>query len=430
MATFQYKAVDVKGKTITGKIDEQSKQGAINSLKKQNLTPISVVETKNATTTKPRKKTSGQEGEGFFDKLSNINLSELGEIDVIPQKIKPKDYAVFCRQAYTMLHAGMSIIATLQILSVQVENKRLRKTVGRVVIDLQKGYPFSTCLRMYPKVFPSLFINMIEAGELTGNLDGVLNSLAKQYERDHEINSQVAKATLYPKVVGVIAVGVVMALLIFVVPTFVEMFESSGTPLPQMTKNLIAMSVFAQEQYLSIIVFFVIFLLIISEIKKHDNSKYYYDLVLFKTPIIGKAIVKIATARFSRTAATLLESGIPIIAAIKSSAQVSGNMVVIRGIDSISDEIRAGKSLSTMLGTLNYFPPMMVSMVSIGEESGDIVGLLDKTADYYEQEMKEGIDTLTGLVEPAMIVFLAVVVGYVVMAILLPILDMSRTVQV
>ncbi len=430
MATFQYKAVDAKGKTVTGKMDDQSKQGVINNLKKINLTPISVTETKGSANNTTRPKANNNKEQGFFEKLNNMNLSDLGEIDVIPQKITPKDYAVFCRQAYTMLHAGMSIIATLQILAVQVENKRLRKTVGFVVTDLQKGYPLSTCLRMHPKVFPPLFINMIESGELTGNLDGVLNSLSKQYDRDHEINSQVQKATVYPKVVGVVAIGVVMALLIFVVPTFVTMFNDSGTPLPLITVNLIAMSDFVQAKWAFIIVVFVILYFAMEEVKKHDKSKYYYDLIIFKLPVIGKATVKISTARFARTASTLLESGIPIIAAIKSAAQVSGNMVVIRGIDSIADEIRAGKPLNMMLASLNYFPPMMVSMVSIGEESGDIVGLLDKTADYYEDEMKEAIDTLTGLIEPVMIVFLAVVVGYVVMAILLPVLDSANAVKV
>ncbi len=435
MAIYEYRAVDPLGKTVSGTVNEKTKHDAFASLKKQGLVPISVKETKKkAVQTKKDKKpiVSTQSGVStdFADRFRNIDFKELGSMDIMPEKVTSKDYAVFCRQAYTMLNAGMSIIASLQVLSMQIENKTLRTAVGKVVLDLQKGYPFSTCLRMYPKVFPTLFVNMIEAGELTGNIDGVLDSLAKQYERDHEINSQVKKATLYPKAVGLVAVIVVMLLLIFVVPTFVEMFEDSGTPLPQVTQNLIAMSEFVQAYWYVIFMIIAGFFITIDQIKKHETSKFYYDTFINKIPVIGKAVVKITTARFARTSATLLQSGIPIIAAIKSAAQVSGNSLVIRGVDDVSDEIRAGQSLSLMLNKLEYFPPMMISMVSIGEESGDIVGLLDKTADYYEQEMKEAIDTLTGLIEPAMIVFLSVVVGYVVIAILLPVLDMSKTVQI
>ncbi len=433
MATYEYRAVDQLGKTVSGDISEKTKQEAFNSLKKQGFTPISVKETKRKAvkpaTKKPAVSTQSGVSSDFAERFRNIDFKEIGNMDVMPEKITPKDYAVFCRQAYTMLNAGMSIIASLQVLSMQIENKRLRTSVGKVVLDLQKGYPFSTCLRMYPKEFPTLFINMIEAGELTGNLDGVLESLANQYERESEINSQVKKATLYPKAVGLVAVVVVIALLIFVVPTFVEMFESSGTPLPQITVNLIAMSGFVQVYWYVIFIIIAIFFIGIGQIKKYETSKYYYDTFIYHLPVIGKAVVKITTARFARTSATLLQSGIPIIAAIKSAAQVSDNALVIKGIDEVSDEIRAGQSLSLMLNKLEYFPPMMISMVSIGEESGDIVGLLDKTADYYEQEMKEAIDTLTGLIEPVMIVFLSLVVGYVVIAILLPVLDMSKTVQ-
>ncbi len=432
MATFEYKAVDPMGKTVTGTLIESSKQDVLTNLKRQKYTPISVKETRakvKKADKKPIVSTQSGVSTSFIDRFNNIDFNELGNMDVLPEKITAKDYSVFCRQAFTMLNAGMSIIATLQVLSMQIENKRLRETVGKVVIELQKGYPFSTCLRMYPKVFPTLFINMIEAGELTGNIDGVLESLANQYERENEINAQVKKATVYPKAVAFVAIVVVTALLIFVVPTFVEMFEGSGTPLPPITVNLIAMSEFVQLNWFWLFTAFILFFVAIDQIKKYKTSKYYYDVFINKIPVIGGAVVKITTARFSRTTATLLQSGIPIIAAIKSGAQVCDNALVIKGIDDISDDIRAGQSLSLMLNKLEYFPPMMISMVSIGEESGDIVGLLDKTADYYEKEMSEAIETLTGLIEPIMIVFLAVVVGYVAIAILLPVFDMAQTVQ-
>ncbi len=430
MPTFQYKAVDRSGKIVTGFNDAENKQELFKSLKKGGLTPINAEESKKIE--KAPKKDNKKQNVGvedtFFSKLFSGDFTDIGQVDIVPEKITSKDLSVFCRQGYTMLNAGMNIISTLQVLSVQIENKRLRTATGKVLIELQKGYPLSTCIRLYPKVFPTLFVNMVEAGELTGNLDGVLNSLAKYYENDHQTQARIKKATIYPKAVAVIAIIVVTLLLMFVVPTFTEMFESSDTPLPPMTVNLIAMSDFVARFWYLIFAFMFAVMFAISQIKHYDKSKYYYDFVLNKLPIFGPSIVKITTARFSRTTATLLNSGIPIISALKSSAQVSGNALIVKGIDDITDEIRAGQSLSYMLGQLDYFPPMMISMVNIGEESGDIVSLLDKTADFYEDEMKEAIDTLTGLIEPIMICFLAVVVGYVVIAILLPVLDMGKTI--
>lgn len=412
MAIYSYKAVTATGEVVNGTKEANTKNELFTSLKREKLTPINATEKKSGKTSAGKK-----------------DLKSVGQVDIIPEKITSKDYAILCRQAYTMLNAGMNIISTLQILSTQIENNRLREHIGKVSIELQKGYPLSTCLKLYPKVFPPLFINMVESGELTGNLDNVLNSLSEYYEREDEINRRIRKATLYPKVISVIIVSVVFLLMIFVVPTFMKLFDDSGTPLPEVTQALIAVSDFCTQNWYLIIAVIVAIIFFFSEVKKHEKSKLIYDKVIFKTPIVGPAIVKIATARFARTAGTLLESGIPVIPAIKSAAQVCGNSIVKEGVDEVSDEIRSGQSLSVMLNKIGFFPQMMISMVNIGEESGDIVGLLDKTADYYEAEMEEAIDTLTGLLEPLMIVTLSIVVGFVVIAILLPVLDMANTIS-
>lgn len=413
MAIYSYKAVTAQGEVVNGTKEANTKNELFSTLKREKLTPINATE----------KKAGGKLSEGKKD------LKGVGQVDIIPEKITSKDYAVMCRQAYTMLNAGMNIISTLQILSTQIENNRLREHIAKVSIELQKGYPLSTCLKLYPKVFPPLFINMVESGELTGNLDNVLNSLSEYYEREDEINRRIKKATLYPKVISVIIISVVFLLMIFVVPTFMSLFEDSGTELPEVTQALIAVSNFCTKNWYLIIAVIVAIIFFFSEVKKHEKSKLIYDKVIFKIPIVGPSIVKIATARFSRTAATLLESGIPVIPAIKSAAQVCGNSIVQEGVDEVADEIRSGQSLSVMLNKIGFFPQMMISMVNIGEESGDIVGLLEKTADYYEAEMEQAIDTLTGLLEPLMIVTLSIVVGFVVIAILLPVLDMAQTIS-
>lgn len=430
MPSYSYKAIDQTGKKVDGNMDASDKSDLFAKMKAKKLTPIKVEEkqskaiatkAKNATKNKAKTEKKAKANSAKKDK-------SLAQKDIIPQQIKSKDYAVMCRQAHTMLSAGMNIIATLQVLSVQIENERLREHVGLVALDLQKGYPLSTSLKLYPKVFPSLFISLVESGELTGNLDGVLESLAKYYEREDEIQRRIFSATIYPIVIGIVTVIIVLALMVFVVPIFIDMFEQAGSELPKMTQMLVSISNFCIANIVQIIVFFILMAFLFVEIKKHEKSKYVYDRFIQKLPKIGKSVAKITTARFSRTAATLLESGIPIIQAIKSAAQVSGNTIVIRGVDEISDDIRSGRSLSFMLGTLNYFPPMMISMISIGEESGDMVGLLEKTAEYYEAEMEHEIDMLSGLIEPFMIVTLAIVVGFIVISIMLAVLGLYQTV--
>lgn len=418
MAIYEYKAIDKFGKSTVSRKEAYNEQELFKSLKKEGLTPIRAKQVK--------------VNKGSKYKKQNIDIStfsKIANIEITKQKITSKELAILTRQMYTMLNAGINIINTLEIVLVQIENKRLKKAMTDVLIELKKGFALSTCLRLHSDVFPTLFISVVEAGELTGNISGVLESLAQFYENDWSVEAKVKKATLYPKVIAFVTTTVIILLLMFVVPAFIQTFDSVSSDLPKVTQSLIDVSEFITSHFFAILCVIVLIFIGIGQIKKYETTKYYYDFILNKIPFVNSCIVKINTARFSKTFATLLNSGIPVVSALKSAAAVTGNTVIIRGINSITNEIKNGQNLSVMINSLNYFPPIMVSMLQVGEETGDIVSLLEKTSDYYNNEMNEAVDTLTGLIEPVMIVILALIVGYVAIAILIPVLDMAKTVS-
>lgn len=421
MAIYEYKAIDQLGNSIESIIEVNDEQELFKMLKKDN---ISLIRAKKSSISKLKKNKYK-----LLKKDEKITIKKIANLEITKQPIKPKDLSILTRQIQTMLSAGINIIDAFEILVEQLRNKRLKSAIINVIVDLKRGFSLSTSLKMHDDIFPTVFITIIESGELTGNLSGSLKSLTDFYENESIISAKVKKATLYPKIIGVITMLVIVLILTFIVPKFLPIFESSGVEIPKVTQSLLNLSDFLLANFIYISLFTLIFILIISKMLKYEKFKYIFDFIVNKIPIINTSVMKINTARFCRTLATLLNSGVPVVLSLKSAAAVSDNTIIIRGIDSITNEIKNGNSLSVMIGSLNYFSAVMISMIRVGEESGDIVGLLDKTADYYEQEMSESIDTLTGLIEPIMIVFLAVVVGYIALSILLPVLNMSQTVM-
>lgn len=418
MDIYEYAAINKFGEKIIATKEASDKQELFRALKKDGLTPIRAKKSKRKNYKKLKKINND---ESAFNRILNIEITK--------ERVTSKQLAIFTRQTYTMINAGINIINTLEIVSIQIENRRLKRAMTDVLVELKKGFSLSTCLRTHSDIFPTLFISVIEAGELTGNLSDVLKSLAEFYENDWAVESKVKKATLYPKVIGVVTLSVVMLVLKFVVPTFIEIFNSTNSDLPKATQTLIGLSEFIGGHFFVIIIFIVLIFITIGQVRNYQKSKYIYDLILSKIPVVNGCIVQINTARFCKTFATLLNSGIPIVSALKSAAAVTDNAIVIKGINSITNEIKNGQSLSFMINSLHYFPPIMVSMVHVGEETGDIVSLLDKTSDYYNNEMNEAVDKLTGLIEPLMIVVLALMVGYIAIAILIPVLDMAQTIS-
>ncbi|QEK13612.1 type II secretion system F family protein [Crassaminicella thermophila] len=347
----------------------------------------------------------------------------------ILSRINTKDIAVFCRQFYTMLNAGVPILQCLNVLSIQSENKKLKKVIRSVQVDIQKGATFSNALRSNKRIFPELLINMIEAGEVSGNLDGIMERMAVHYEKESKINNKIQKAMVYPIILSILCIFVIVFLLTFVTPIFISMFESANVPLPIPTRILLFISnTIIHYWYIYIIVFSVL-LYMVSRFINSETGKFFIDRLKFKIPVIKNTTKKIVTSRFTRTLATLLSSGIPLIQCLESTRKVVGNKVVEIGLKNAIQEIAKGASLGSVIKKIGVFPPMVISMIEIGEESGALDDILDKTANFFDEETETALQKLATMFEPLMIIVMALVVGFIVLAMMLPLFDMISTIE-
>ena len=418
---FVYKSIDERGKIKEGIFEAGNEKEVIQFLRNKNLRPLKI-ESKGNAKNKNAKKSNKRTSSSTNDKSI---LS--AEIKIFRKKPKTKDIIVFCRQLYTMLNAGMPLISGLEVLEEQSENDILKETVGNVTDEVKKGKMLSATMKEYPKIFPSLLINMIQAGEMTGNLDDVLFKMSVHYEKEDKINKKIQRAMIYPIVLAVIATAAVIFMLTFVMPTIVGMFTGSGVELPLITRIVLGFSNAVTNYWYLFIIGIVAIVFTYKSIVKTKKGKRAKDNFMLHIPIIKKQIIKIMTSRFIRTLSTLIGSGIPILRALETSADVTNNTILIEGIESVSEDIKKGKSLSVLLGDLQLFPKMTVSMINIGEETGSLEDMLAKTADYYDDELEASLEKLVALVEPLGILFMALIIGFIVIAMMLPMFDMYQT---
>ncbi|MCT4509429.1 MAG: type II secretion system F family protein [Tepidibacter sp.] len=402
MPNYKYSALDKYGKKIEGKYTSTSKEDVLSMLRQNNYYPMKVEEDK--------------------------GIKEIRIADFL-KKIKTKDIAIFCRQFYTLLNAGITIISCLDILKLQTENKKFAKVIGEVHDDVQKGLTFSESLKKQKNIFPDLLINMVEAGEVSGNLDVIMERMAFHYEKENKINNKVKGAMAYPIILSIVAVAVVTFLLTFVMPTFVGMFESSGVELPLPTRILLSISEGIKKYwYIHLLILFLGIYGIIKYIKS-ERGKMLIGIINFRIPIIKGVTQKIITSRFTRTLSTLLSSGVPLIHALEIVAKIVGNIIVEKGILEAKEEVRKGIDLASPLERIGVFPPMVTSMIKIGEESGSLDEILEKTADFYDEELETALSQITTLIEPIMIIVMGGVVGFIVIAMMLPMFDMFNTID-
>lgn len=402
--SFQCKEIDLKGKIIYTTYRAESKEELVQLIRAKGHTPVKV-------------------------EKEEVRGQDVSQLELFNPRVKVKDVAIFCKQLHTMLAAGMPLITCLDVLANQADNRTLRATVKDMTIQVQKGEILSATMKPYPKVFPKLLINMVEAGELTGNLDSVLERMSEHYTKENKINSKIKGAMMYPMILSILAVTMVVFMLTFVMPTFMTMFTSSGVELPGPTRVLLAMSDAIQNYWYIFIIVIVGFIAFMRQLLKTTPGKRTFDRFKFKIPGLKTPIAKIATSRFTRTLSTLLASGIPIIQALESAATVTNNQVVIDGIGQVTEDIKKGSSLSLLLRKVGVFPPMMISMVGIGEESGALEEMLEKTADFYDEELDSAISRMIAILEPAMIVVMAVMIGFIVISMIMPMFDMFQTIS-
>ncbi len=355
---------------------------------------------------------------------SSVELSGLK-----PNRIKSKDLAVFCKQLYAMLKAGVTIVNSLEILKQQTENKRLAKIIGQMYEDLQKGNTFSEALSHHKDAFPTIFISMAEAGELSGNIDIIMNRLSNHFEKEYKIENKVKGAMTYPMILVIVCVAVVVFLLTTIMPTFVEMYSSSGVELPKITQVMISVSQALKNYWYIFVVAVVAIVFAVSAMNKNENVKLKEDYYKLQIPVVKNLVLKVATSRFTRTLSTLMGSGVPLLQALETVSGVTGNTYIASKIMEAREDVRRGLALSQPLRQQGVFPPMVHSMIKIGEDSGSIEEILDKTADFYDEEVDTAVTRLTTMLEPIMIVFMAIIIGFIVIAMVTPMFDMVKTVQ-
>ncbi|KWT92828.1 type II secretion system F family protein [Candidatus Magnetominusculus xianensis] len=344
--------------------------------------------------------------------------------------VSPKDLVVFTRQFSTMIDAGLPLVQALDILSVQTESPAFRAIIANMKEDVESGTTFADAVKKHPKVFDELYANMVQAGELGGILDSVLQNLADYIEKALRLKKKVKGAMTYPVVIISIAVVCIGVIMVFVVPTFAKMFASLGGTLPAPTRIIIAMSNFiAGWGGVIIVVVIVALTFIYKQIRSTDKGKYATDQIFLKLPVFGVLIQKVAVAKFTRTLGTLIRSGVPILEALENTAKTSGNKVVERTINIVRSSVTEGQTIVEPLSKSKVFPPMVTSMVSIGESTGALDSMLSKIADFYDEEVDQAVSNLTALMEPMMIVFLGGTVGFTVVAMYLPIFKMVTLIK-
>lgn len=430
MPKFNFLAFDAKGKETSGSIEAASEQDAIAKVREKGLFPSHVAEAG-----KEQEK-GRRRGEGPVSVAPTVGRTtpkkSLGQIEIpflTSKTIKSKVLAAFTRQLATLIEAGLPLVRGLNVLYKQERNVLLKRTVRTLVESVEGGSTFSEALAGHPKIFNRLYVNMVRAGEAGGVLDVTLVRLAEFQEKAQKIKNKVVSAMVYPVVVMCVAVGIMAFLMTFIVPKFQEIFKDllEGKELPKLTLLVIAISRVIKEQFLLVAGGLVVLVILIKVISKMDKGRYLLDFLKLKAPLFGDLTSKVAIARFSRTLGTLISSGVPILQALNIVKETAGNAVISRAITRIHDSVKEGERVTQPMEACGVFPPMVCGMVDVGEETGALPDMLMKVADVYEDEVDNAVGALVSLLEPIMIVFLAVIVGGIVIAMFMPLITVIQT---
>ena len=351
------------------------------------------------------------------------------KIPGLGSKITEQEVVIFTRQFATMIEAGLPLVQCLDILARQAENKEFARVIGQVKTDVESGDSFSDALRKHPRVYSDFYVNMVEAGETGGILDTILARLAAYMEKASALKSQVKGAMIYPAVIIGIAIIVVVFLLLYVIPVFADMFASFGGTLPAPTRFVMFLSDLVKDYILYVIPLVGVLIWLFKRFYKTEKGRLTVDTLLLKLPVFGPLIQKVAVAKFTRTLGTLVSSGVPIIDGLEITARTAGNKVVEGAVLSIISSIKEGQTIAEPLGRQAIFPPMVVQMIEVGENAGALDAMLNKIADFYDQEVDTAVAALTKLMEPMLMVFLGVVIGGMVVAMYLPIFKIAGAIE-
>jgi type IV pilus assembly protein PilC len=403
--TFQYKVKDKTGKLVEGSLEAENQQLVVSKLRSMGYVPIEIQ----------------QQG--------GVKVNKELKLPGLSDRISLKEVAVFSRQFATMINSGLSLLRSLYILAEQTENKALASVVNQVRMDVEKGSSLSQALAKHPKAFNRLYVSMVRAGEIGGALDSVLLRLADTIEKQVELRRKVKSAMTYPVVVAALVLVIVTAMLLFVIPMFENIYKELGGSLPAPTQFLINISKVIRKWWWAIFILEIGGAIFFKRWINSEEGRKKWDAIKLKVPVFGKLVRKTALARFSRTLSALVRSGVPILESLDIVAETSGNNVVAEAVWDTQTAVKNGEPLSKRLEDHPVFPPMVVQMMAVGEETGALDEMLDKIADFYDQEVEATVDALTSLIEPILIVVMGVCVGGMIISLYLPMFNVIKLIK-
>ena len=399
MPSYAYEAIDNNGKILKGSLEADDEASVKAELKRQGITPVSIKE------------------QSALNKDINIDIGG---------KPTTRDLSVFCRQFVAMFKAGVSMIDAMKMLTEATENKKLKKAAEEVRISVEKGESLSMAFGEHPKIFPPIMVNMTAAGEASGSLDIAMDRIALQLDKSNRTKAAIKKAMMYPIIVFIVMIAVVIVMLVKVIPAYSVMFEDLETDLPAITKAVQAVSDFLIGYWYIVVPVLIAVIIGIAVFNKTDTGKHVTGKIALSIPAIKQLVVKTASAQMARTLSTLIGSGIPLVEAVDIAADVMGNVYFKEALHTAKEEITIGQPLSRPLEEAKLFPPMVYNMVRIGEETGRTEEMLEKLAEYYEEEVEAAVATMMAALEPIIIIVLAAIVGVIVGACMAPMLKMYQ----
>ncbi|MEN6520125.1 MAG: type II secretion system F family protein [Armatimonadota bacterium] len=400
MSTFAYTAIDGTGRMVRGKMDAETEQSVLNKLHEQNLHIVSV----------------SRQREG--KKMPTVGN----------KKVKLKSMVVFSRQFATMIDAGIAVVRCLDILEGQTKDDALKPAIGQCKRDVKAGLSLTDAFSKHPNVFSRLYINMVRAAETGGILDQILDRLSTFLEKEDEVRSKIKSAMIYPVMVLVFAVLMILALFMFVLPKFKEIFVSMNVKMPFITQMLFDGSTFLRTYWYVLLILVVGSYIGYKSYSKTEQGRFQIDKLKLKVPAIGELVQKMAISRFSRTFATLIASGVPMMRSLEIVGETSGNVVIAQAVENARTAIREGQKISTPLAQSGLFPNMVTHMIDIGEETGRLSDMLLKVSDFYDQEVEGAVKALTSLIEPCLIVVMGGIVGFIAVSIMAPIFKLVSSI--
>ena len=396
MPTFKYTAKEITGKTVSGILEYSDKALLIDALRKKGLVIISIEET-----AKRRAMSFG----------GSVKLEEI---------------VIFSRQLATMVDSGIPLVHALDILCEQIEKPVFRNIMAKIKDDIETGSSLSDAFARHPAVFSTLYVNMVKAGESSGALDDILDRLAAYLEKSNMLQRKVKASLVYPAVVVTMAMLITLVMLIKVIPTFKGIFEMLGGTLPLPTRILILVSDTIREMFLYVAAALAVAVFALKKYMKTAQGKENFDKMLLAIPVLGPLFRKVAVAKFTRTFATLVKSGVPILVSLEIVGKTAGNTVIEKAVESVRNSIKEGENIADPLAKSGVFPPMVVRMIKVGEQTGELEKMLTKIADFYEDQVDAAVSGLTSLIEPLIIAFLGIVIGGIVIAMFLPVFKLTE----